>query len=148
MYVFLTQGIIEDLEAVKQYTASLAESIAAGRRNDLKLVLIGVGQEIDRSHLEQLDHLNTGTNVDLWDYRIATEMRDAVEIFAEVVDENRIVADTGRVLDASGKAVINYSAGVPALLIFDLPREATSFSLDLGGKRITQSIQIPAEYAE
>jgi hypothetical protein len=141
MYVFLTQGTIEDLEAVKRYTVKLADDIAAGQRNGLKLVLIGVGQEIDKSTMEQLDNLNTETNLDLWDYKIAAEMKSLIEIFAEVVDENTIVANAGRVLDASGKVVVDYTGkGVSSLLTFVLPPGSKSFSLELAGKLITQPI--------
>ncbi len=140
MYVFLTQGIIDDLEAVKRYSTDLAKAIANGERNELKFVLLGVGDDIDHAHLEQLDHLNMGTAVDLWDYKIASEMRDVIELFAEVVNENRIVADTGQIFDASGNLMMTYENGVPALLKFDLPRDARSFVIELDGKRIVQPI--------
>jgi len=141
MYVFLTQGRIDDLEAVKRYTRELAGAIAAGRRNELKLALIGVGEDIDRSPLQQLDDLNTDTGVDVWDYRIAAEMRSLVEIFAEVVDENTPVARSGRILNAAGEVIVDYAEqGVPALLNFTLPPQSRSFSVELDGNLITQPI--------
>jgi hypothetical protein len=141
MYVFLTQGKIDDLEAVKQYTAQLADDIAARRRNKLKLVLIGVGPHMDRLPLGQLDDLDIGTTVDLWDYRIAAEMRSVIEIFAEVVDENRTVAQSGRILDPVGEVIVDYTArGVPSLLTFTLPPGSKSFSIELDGKLFTQPI--------
>jgi len=167
MYVFITQGSIEDLEAVKQYTTQLASAIAAGQRNNLKLILIGVGRKINKSHLEQLDNLVTGTNVDLWDYKIAAEMKSLavkeltptfglkrsseraklhfsepiLELFAEVVDENTMVAETGCVLDATGEVVADFSnKGVPALLNFVLPPGSSSFSFKLPDGCITQPI--------
>ena len=141
MYVFLTQGQIDDLEAMKQYTAQLAGDIAAKRRNELKLVLIGVGPHMDRLPIEQLDDLDIGTGVDLWDYRIAAEMRSVIEIFAEVVDENRTVAQSGRILDPVGEVIVDYTArGVPSLLTFTLPPGSKSFSIELDGKLFTQPI--------
>lgn len=141
LYVLLTQGRIQDMEAVKQYSAHLAADIAAGRRNELKLVLIGVGQDVDRSSLQELDELNTGTGVDLWDYRLAAEMKSLVEIVAEVVDENRLVASRGRVLDSAGTLVMDYaSSGVPSCLTFALPPGSRSFSLEIEDKVYTQQI--------
>ena len=49
--------------------------------------------------MEELDDLDTGTEVDLWDHKLAAEMRVLQEIFAEVVDKNARVADHGRILD-------------------------------------------------
>jgi hypothetical protein len=141
MYVFLTQGMIGDLSEVKNYTTWLSREIAEGRRNPLKLVLIGVGHKIDKSHMELLDNLGAGTPVDLWDYRIASEMKDVLEIFAEVGDANTIVAPAGKVLDAAGHIVVDYSGtGVPALMMFKLPGNAKSFQLELAGQVVVQKI--------
>lgn len=141
MYVFFTQGVIEDLEDVKKYTISLAEEIAAGRRKGLKLVLIGVGRKVNKSHLELLDNLNTETVVDLWDYRIASEMKDVLEIFTELSDTNTLVYPKGRILDSNGRTIVDYTdTGVPALLIFTLPADAKSFQLQLVDQTIIQSI--------
>ena len=52
--------------------------------------------------MEELDDLDTGTDVDLWDHKLAAEMRLLQEIFAEVVDKNARVADHGRILDPHG----------------------------------------------
>ena len=165
MYIFITNGRFQDLDAVKQYTGQLAHDIAAGRRNDLKLVMIGVGQQIDQSRMQrqwssifticgrsvgqqidqsqmqQLDDLDTGTAVDLWDYKVAEEMRSVVEIFAEVVDENTIVADRGLIRDSSGMILRDYrDRGVPALLRFTLPPGSKSFTLEIRGQSFTQPI--------
>ena len=141
MYAFLTQGAINDLVAVKRYTGELAEAISAGKRNKLKLILIGVGSQIDSDTLEQLDNLNTGTGEDLWDYRIAAEMKSVLELFTEVVDSSVIVAPSGRIIDAEGNTIQDYSdKGVPALMTFELPPGAKSFAVEFQGKRTTQPI--------
>src|SRR4051794_22863478 len=45
-YIFVTDGELHDLDAVKQYSTQLARDVAAGRRKPLKFVLIGVGDHI------------------------------------------------------------------------------------------------------
>lgn len=131
MYVFITDGNIQDLEAVKQYSAWLAGEISAGRRHKLKLVMIGIGQRIDRSTMRQLDDLDTGTGVDLWDHRLAAEMRSLMDIFAEVVDENTVIAESGLVRDPFGNIVKDYrGSGVPSLMTFTLPAGSESFTLE------------------
>ncbi len=140
MYVFLTDGQLDDLNEVKQYSTMLAKEIAAKRRNPLKFVLIGIGSQIEESQMEELDDLETGTAVDLWDHKIAAEMRSVLEIFAEVVSENRFVGLTGEVLDDKGQQVCKYSDGVPTKLKFVLPAGSTGFELVVEGTRVKQQL--------
>lgn len=142
MYVFISDGVIRDLEAVKKYSIGLAQEIEAGRRPPLKLVLIGVGDQIDERQMIELDDLDTGTGVDLWDHKIAREMTELAEIFTEVVDDTVILADTGIIRDARGNVVKDYrDTGLPARLDFDLPPGAAhAFVLEYGGQVIRQPL--------
>ena len=91
--------------------------------------------------MEELDDLDTGTEIDLWDHKIAVEMRMLQEIFAEVVEKNARVSDHGRILDPSGRVVKDYSdAGVPAFLEFEMPAGAEYFTLDVNGNKINQGL--------
>src|SRR5438445_8784321 len=134
-YVFITDGELHDLEEVKRYSTQLAKDVDAGRRNPVKFVLIGLGADANEKQLEELDDLDTGTEVDLWDHKMAAEMKVLQEIFAEVVDKNARVADAGKILDHQGNVVKNYSdTGLPALLDFDLPAGAPYFVLEVEGQ--------------
>jgi hypothetical protein len=148
-YVFITDGELHDLETVKQYSTWLAREITAGRRKPLKFVLIGVGPDVSEKQMEELDDLDTGTEIDLWDHKLASEMRVLQEIFAEVVDSNARVADHGRILDSRGNVVRNYSdTGLPAHLEFEVPTGTAYFTLEVHGNRIHQGLfdqaQVPA----
>jgi hypothetical protein len=140
MYLFVTDGKLDDLDAVKKYTTQLCQDIAAGKRNPVKGVLIGVGDQIDEGQMEELDDLDSGTEVDIWDHKIAKEMRALVEIFAEVVDENQIVAPMGIVFDSAGKVVKKFSDGLPAKVSLSLPAGSKWFELEVAGQRIRQSV--------
>lgn len=142
IYVFITDGKLDDLEALKKYTTELARQIESGARNPVKCVLIGVGESIDEGQMEELDDLDTGTSVDIWDHKIAQEMRSLAEIFAEVVSENQIVAPVGAVYDAKGNVVKQFSDGVPAKISVELPRDSNSFELEVMGQRIKQNIDV------
>jgi hypothetical protein len=145
-FVFITDGSLNDMGPLKSYTTHLARDIAAGKRNPLKLLLIGVGNSVNPEQMEELDDLYTGTAIDLWDHKIAREMRVLQQIFAEVVDKNARVADQGRILDPDGKVVKDYAGvGVPAFLAFTLPAGTKSFLLELNGQRIYQEILDPFE---
>ncbi|MCI0457310.1 MAG: VWA domain-containing protein [Gemmataceae bacterium] len=140
-YVFITDGELHDLDAVKQYSTWLAKEIAAGRRKPVKFVLIGVGPNVNERQMEELDDLDTGTEVDLWDHKIAAQMRVLQEIFAEVVSKNARVADRGKVLDAQDRVAKDYSdTGLPAFLTFELPAGSSHFTLEVEGQRIRQDL--------
>jgi hypothetical protein len=142
MYVFITDGCLNDLDAVKRYCTQLARDIAKGKRNDLKFVLIGVGDDIDEDQMEELDDLETGTNVDLWDHKIAKEMKQLADIFAEVVSATVIIVPgDGVVKDTGGNIVKNYrDTGLPALMWFDLPPGSQWFALEVGGQVVAQPL--------
>jgi len=140
-YAFITDGELHDLEAVKDYSRRLARDVAEGRRNPLKFVLIGVGADVEERQMEELDDLDTGTSVDLWDHKLAGEMRVLQEIFAEVVDKNARVAEKARILDPQGNVVKNYSdTGLPAYLDFEMPAAAEYFVLEVESQRIQQPL--------
>ena len=141
-YVFITDGELHDLDAVKRYSTQLAKDVAAGRRKPVKFVLIGVGENVNEGQMEELDDLQTGTDIDLWDHKLAAHMRVLQEIFAEVVDKNARVADKGKVFDPQDRVVKNYSdTGVPALLDFKLPAGSGYFVLEVDGNRVKQELK-------
>ncbi|HEY7326374.1 MAG TPA: vWA domain-containing protein [Gemmataceae bacterium] len=140
-YVFITDGELHDLEEVKRYSTQLARDIAARRRNPLKFVLIGIGPNVNEEQMEELDDLETGTSIDLWDHKLAAEMRMLQEIFAEVVDKNARIADNGRILDSQGRTVKDYSdTGMSAYLEFEMPADAEYFTLEVNGNKIHQGL--------
>lgn len=140
MYIFITDGKIQDLDQIKQYTIKIAREIESGARNQIKCVLIGVGNEIDEGQMTELDDLDTGTDVDIWDHKIAEELRSLVEIFSEVVDENQIVAPTATIYDSKGNVVKRYTDGLPAKISFSMPSSSEWFEMDVANKTIRQKI--------
>jgi hypothetical protein len=145
-YVFITDGELFDLEEVKRYSTQLAREVTAGRRKPLKFVLIGVGPEVNEAQMEELDDLDTGTEVDLWDHKLAAHMHSLLEIFAEVVDKNARVSDNGRILDPQGRVLKNYSdTGLPAFLEFEAPTGSAYFTLEVDGNRIHQPLYDQAQ---
>ena len=142
MYIFITDGELHDLDEVKRYTIYLCRQIQARQRNPLKCVLIGIGNDINEEQMEELDDLESGTDVDIWDHKIARDMRSLVEIFAEVVSENQIIAPTARILDANGQVVKNFSDGLPAKVSFTMPSASQWFELEVAGQRIKQSVVV------
>ncbi len=139
MYIFITDGQFDDLEAVKSYCIDLAKRIENGTRNPMKAVLIGVGKHIDENQMIELDDLETGTSIDIWDHKIAADMRELTEIFAELVDESLIIAPQAAIYDDSDTRVARFTDGLPARVYFQLPKTSKYFELEVAGqKRIRQ----------
>jgi hypothetical protein len=141
-YVFITDGQLDDLAAVKRYTADLARRIGEGAVNPVKCVLIGVGSHIDEQQMIELDDLPDELDLpaDIWDHKIAATMRGLRDIFAEVVEENAMIAPSGRVLGESGEVVANFADGLPGVLKFSLPLDGGGFTVEVGGNRIEQKL--------
>jgi len=138
--IIVTDGRCDDLEAVKAYTRELAIAIERKQRAFIKLVLIGIGDEIDEHQMEQLDDLETGTGVDIWDHKVERDMRALAEIFAELVDENTIVASSARIYAADGTVVKDFPDGMPAKVSFTMPAHLSFFEIDIEGTRIKQLV--------
>ena len=143
MYIFITDGELHDLEDVKNYTIQLCKDVQREKRNPLKCVLIGIGDDINEEQMEELDDLDSGTSVDIWDHKIARDMRSLIEIFAEVVSEHQIVAPNARIYDSSGQLVKNFSDGLPAKVSFTMPVSSEWFEIEVAGQRIRQPVVVP-----
>lgn len=148
MYVFITDGRIDDMNELMEYSTALARQIASGKRNPVKFVLIGIGDKIDKDQMQQLDDLDTGTEVDIWDHKIAREMTSMLKLFAEVVSENMIVADTGHIRTSSGARVAEFPSrefprGIPAKISFTMPASDPWFELVVGDDAYRQNVTFP-----
>jgi hypothetical protein len=148
MGVIITDGIIEDEDASMKYCMQVGKELAAGKRSDLKLVLIGVGEEVDEGQLERFDDMFEGTDleddVDIWSHGVAASMKDESDIlgvlFGELIDENTEVAPSGRVLDGDGNEIKSWSDGMPGKFRFTLSKGRTSFTVDTPKGKVTQDI--------
>jgi len=141
MYVFLTDGRLDDLEDTKKATAALARDIQDGKRGLVKCVLIGVGSSVDEAQMEDLDNLDTGTDVDIWDHKIAKEMRALSEIMVELVGEVQEVS--AEIFDASGNTVARFTDSLPSVVSFVMPVSSGYFELSVGNRRVRQSVVAP-----
>ncbi len=142
LYVFITDGKLDDLEAVKRCTTDLAKAIEAQKRNPLKCVLVGVGEHIDENQMTELDDLDTGTSVDIWDHKIAQQMGAMTDLIIELV-EDTFVSAPATVYDATGQVVHKFPDGFKARECFTMPASSGFFELEVGGRRIKQTVVVP-----
>jgi hypothetical protein len=149
MGVIITDGIIIDEQDAIDYCMTLGKRLVAENKTDkFKLVLIGVGEEVDEGQLERFDDMFEGTDleedVDIWTHGIAASMQDESDIlgvlFGELISEETMVADSGSVLDANGNEIKSFPDGLPGKFRFELPQGQTSFTVHTPRGEVTQDI--------
>ncbi len=138
--VIITDGRLSDADEVQMFSAEVAREIAAGRLPRLNFVLVGVGDDVDEHQLEEIAHLEYKGVGHLWCHRIAKEISQVAELVAVLVDENMTVAAGGTIYDDKGKVLKSYEGRLPAVLEFDVPEGAKSFTLEVNGQRYTQPL--------
>jgi hypothetical protein len=147
--VILTDGKIQDSEAVGDYTHKLVRQIQKQERPLVKFVLVGIGDCVDEQKLSELDNLTMYPDLDLWDFRLARDLKSPSQIFTELVLDyaNReTVAEYGYIMDVEGRIVVDYrDSGVPTFMDFELPLGAEEFALYLGDDKngIVQPLRFP-----
>ena len=147
--VIITDGIIEDEGEAMDYCMKLGRKLVDEKLTELfKLVLIGVGTEVDQEQLERFDDMFEGTDlsedVDIWGSGVATDMKDEADImgvlFGEMMTEETIIAPSGTVSGGSGTVVQNFSDGMPGKFRFTLPKTETSFKIHTPNGEVIQDI--------
>ena len=144
----ITDGIIEDEQDCVGYCLAIGREMADGKRKPVKLVLIGIGQEVDEGQLERFDDMFEGTDlegkVDVWSSGLVASMQDEADImgvlYGELIGEDVTVAASGRVEDGSGRQVASFADGLPGKFRFELPKGQTSFTIHAGGQQVKQDV--------
>jgi hypothetical protein len=138
--VFVTDGVLHDADEVKTYSRQLAKEIASGRLPRLSFILVGVGDAVDEEQMEDVCHQEYPGVGHLWCHRIAEEIGQVAELVAVLVDETMTVAAGGTIYDDRGNVLKVYEARLPAVLEFNIPDGAKSFTLEVNGQRFTQPL--------
>jgi len=146
MGVIITDGIIEDEKDCINYCLILGKDLANGKIKPIKLVLIGIGDEVDEGQLERFDDMFEGSGIeyDLWSKGMVASMQDEADIlgvlYGELMDEDTIIAPTGRVESGGGKTIETWADGMPGKFRFMLPKGESKFIIYAGSKTVEQDI--------
>jgi len=140
MGVIITDGKIDDEPACMEYCKTLCKDLVERKeadpdhRDSLKLVLIGVGSDVDKEQLERFDDMGDTfeLNYDLWSsHPNVLSMEDPSELievlFGELVSEDMIIASAGVVTDRKGKVLLEKRDGLNAKFKFILPKGEKAF---------------------
>jgi len=143
--LFITDGMIEDLDAIKALALRAGKEIVAGTRKNCKFIVVGIG-EANAEQMDELDNMFDGTpegdehGIDLWDCKMANEMNELAEVWDEV-DFGLTIPGAARILDEGGKEIKGFADGIPQRMEFEVPASATSIVVELAGERIVQLLQ-------
>ena len=146
MAVFITDGIISDEDQCMDYCRQLGKQLDAGKVKPIKMILIGVGTEVDEDQLERFDDMFEGTDlegkVDLWSTSPVSSIQDEEDIlgvlYGELMTEETIIAPSGQVESGSGQELKTFSDGMPGKFRFLLPKGETVFRIRAGGQMVEQ----------
>jgi len=138
MAVIVTDGMLDDMEDVLKWTEQFATEVHSGNRKLVKLVLIGLGNQVEVGQLEKLDDFDTTSGVDIWSAKLASEMEQLAEVFDEVMSEELKVAPSGKIIDNNGKLLRAYSDFLPAKMEFKLDPKSTKFKLEMPGAQFIE----------
>lgn len=143
--VFITDGALHDAAAVSVFCRNLAKDISSGRLPRMNFILVGVGDQVDEEQMEEICHEEYPGVGHLWCHRVAAEITQVAELVAVLVDETMTVAAGGTIYDDKGAVLKIYEARLPAILEFEVPHGAKSFTLEVNGQRYTQPLPSEAE---
>lgn len=146
MAVFITDGIISDEQVCMDYCRQLGKQLDAGKAKPIKMILIGVGAEVDKDQLDRFDDMFEGTDlegkVDLWSTSPVDSLQDEADIlgvlYGELMTEETIIAPSGHVESGSGKSLKSFSDGMPGKFRFFLPKGDSVFRIVAGGQTVEQ----------
>jgi hypothetical protein len=144
--VILTDGIIEDEQECIDFCTEIGRQFEGQEPAPFKLVLIGIGQEVDKDQLARFDDMfeDTGIDYDLWSSGDVASMREEADIlgvlFGELMDDEAIIAPTGSVKDGSGNQIASWTDGMPGKFSFVLPKGQNKFIIHCAGQAIEQDI--------
>jgi hypothetical protein len=142
--LFITDGVIADLDAVIARAMEIGNEMVAGTRHSCKFVVVGIGEEVDEEQLEKLDNMFHNTplekkGVDLWDCRLATSMNELLEIWDEV-DFEITLPGYARIADERGNEIVSYADGIPQRMEFDVVPGTESVTVEIVGQTIIQPL--------
>lgn len=149
--LFITDGVINDLDAVIDRTMEVGKEVLAGKRK-FKFVVVGLihagvketETEAMKENLEKLDNMFDGTDleveVDLWDCKLADQMNELQDIWDEV-DFGITIPGNAQIRDDQGNVIKSYSDGIPQRMEFFVSPETSSVKIEIAGETIVQPLR-------
>lgn len=146
MGVILTDGIIEDEKDCIDYCLKVGKQFEGKKPEPVKLILIGIGEQVDEAQLERFDDMFEGSGIDydLWSSGLVASMENEADILAvlysELMNEEIMVAPTGSVEDGKGQVLASWTDGLPGKFRFILPKGETKFVVKTPYQDIAQDV--------
>ncbi|MEL7418895.1 MAG: hypothetical protein AAGK10_10020 [Cyanobacteria bacterium J06555_3] len=142
--LFITDGVMADLDEVKARAMEIGEEIITGKRGHCKLVVVGLGEEVDEEQLQILDYMFDGTElgkqgIDLWDCKLADNINELQDVWDEV-DFGITLPGYAQIVDDLGHELQVYADGIPQRMEFSVPAETKFVVVEIAGQTIKQPL--------
>jgi len=134
VFVFVTDGHIDDEQEVIKETHRVASEIKNKARPSIKCVLIGVGKQIDIEQFDRIDDMEMPeklSGIDIWNSKVLTDMRGMSDAWSEIFDPETPVGDNLKIHNDQGEMVYEKMDEVKALITFEMPAGSRYFDLVL-----------------
>jgi len=142
--LFVTDGVISDLDEVVARSLEVAQEVLDGKRGKCKFIIVGSGEEVSEDQIEKLDNMFDGTSlesrIDLWDGKLASEMANLSEIWDEV-DFGVQIPGAVKITDDQGREVLSHPDGFPQRIEFSVVEGTKSVKIEIIGQTIEQILQ-------
>lgn len=149
IFLFVTDRMIDDLDAVVEETERLSIEIGNGARADTKLILIvtgggGVSCQL-REQIEYLDHLQhfpkgNRINLDLWDGKILEDLRSCYQVWAEIGTDS-MLAGAVCIKAPNGQKLFEAKAEFPRKICLDIDSSWSFLQFEVFGQRFIQPLE-------
>jgi len=144
VFVFVTDGCIDDEAEVIALTHKLAAEIENGSRPSLKCILLGVGRDVDVDQFNRIDDMEMPADlasIDIWNSKVLAEMRDMTDAFSEIFNPDEVVATSVQIFNDQGEVVTDEQDEVKALISFEMPAGSHYFEMLIDGEmKIRQTL--------
>lgn len=136
VFVFVTDGHIDDEDEVVRETHRLATEMAQGGGCSIKCVLLGIGRQVDVNQLNRIDDMEMPPDLasyDVWNSKVLAEMRDMSDAWSEIFDPETEIASRATIYDDKGQVVYQETDSVKALVTFEMPADSKYFDVVVEG---------------
>jgi hypothetical protein len=144
--IVVTDGQLHDYFEAAEYTKEIAKAIMAGKFPRTNLMLVGVGPAVDHEQMEKLSEMKVDGYVgrDIWCCAEADVVDDLPELIAHLLDENTPAFWGGATInDEHGRTLLAFEDMVPAVIEFEVSKNAQKFFITASGQKFEQTLIFP-----
>jgi len=143
IFVFILDGSVDDYAKVLDYVGQLTQDMIAGRRNKMRLIFVGIGEnfiEASQGQIQALASYSGKTDPPIIASLVVHNLQDLFERIKDVLMLYFTIGKSGSLLDDKGGIIRNYPDGLPGAFQFYVPVGSSHFNINIDGTFYSQKI--------